>query len=380
MALGDVKKAKTMDTIKIKKAFLKFIFETLSKSHRIIGPKIENDVLILTETGFEDIPSGYKDRQKPGSYKISKENENDIFSFSIGPDSFKRFFHPPMKELFNFKKTKKAISLTPVLKNEKPLALIGVRACDISAIKLYDRVFLEGVVRDSNYESLRKDALIIGVNCLYPGDNCFCSSMGTGPEIKDNFDIAITELKDCFLMEIGSVAGKKIIEGLPSDRVEESDMNEKASVIENCRRLIKKSVRAEELPWLIYKNLEHPRWSDIARRDLECGNCTQVCPTCFCNSSYDYLQLSGVANKSSEISGVRVMKWDSCFSRNFARVHGGNFRPSRRARFRQWMSHKLAYTFEQFGLTGCVGCGRCITWCPAGIDITQELEALRSVR
>lgn len=369
-----------MNIIKIKKASLKLIFDNINKSHRAIGPKIENGVLILTEAGFEDIPSGYKERQKPGYYRITKDTDEEIFSFSLGPDSFKKFFHPPLKELFNFKKTKKSISVTRILPKEKPLALIGIRACDISAIKLYDRIFLEGTVKDSIYESLRKDALIIGVNCLRPGDNCFCSSMGTGPDIKDNFDIAITELKDCFLLEIGSAKGEKIIEGLPSYQVEEHDMNEKVSVIENCKRQIKKSIRSEELPWLIYKNLEHPRWSDIARRDLECGNCTQVCPTCFCNSTYDYVQLSGIANKFSEISGLRVMKWDSCFSKNFARVHGGNFRPSRKARFRQWMSHKLAYTFEQFGLTGCVGCGRCITWCPAGIDITQELEALRSVR
>lgn len=366
-----------MDTIKVKKTSLKSIFDVISKSHRIIGPKIENDVLILTEAGFEDIPSGYKELQKPGQYRMTKDAGDEIFSFSLGPDSFKRFFHPPLKELFGFKKTTKAISANRILKKEMPIALIGVRACDISAIKLYDRIFLEGPVKDSIYDSLRKDALIIGVNCLRPGDNCFCSSMGAGPQIKDNFDIAVTELKDGLIIETGSAAGKKIMEEVPFEKITEADMREKEAVSENCKRLIKKSVRSEELPWLIYKNLEHPRWSDIARRDLECGNCTQVCPTCFCNSTYDYVQLSGVVNKSSEISGVRVMKWDSCFSKNFARVHGGNFRPSRRARFRQWMSHKLAYTFEQFGLTGCVGCGRCITWCPAGIDITQELEALR---
>jgi ferredoxin len=144
--------------------------------------------------------------------------------------------------------------------------------------------------------------------------------------------------------------------------------------------MMPKKISAGELPSLVYRNLEHPRWSDIAKRDLECGNCTQVCPTCFCNSSYDLMLLSGYVQKFQEFSGVHMRKWDSCFSRNFARVHGGNFRPSRRARYRQWMAHKLTYTPDQFGLPGCVGCGRCITWCPAGIDITEELEALRSVR
>lgn len=365
---------------KLKKEHLSFLFGRLNESHRVIGPKIESGVIVLGEIDVHDIPVGYEDHQKAGSYRIAKGERPEIFSFSAGPDSVKRFLHPPVSEMFAFKRSGTSITITPPRREEKPLAFIGVRACDLSALKLYDRVFMEGLEKDQLYESLRRDSLVIALDCSYPGDNCFCHSMGTGPTVTDGFDMALTELDDSFLLDAGTVAGHRVLDGLPLEEARESDTGERAARTERCLGMMKKSIKADDLPGLIYRSFDHPRWTDIAARDLECGNCTQVCPTCFCNSRYDLVRLAGISPRSREISGARVRTWDSCFSRNFARVHGGNFRPSRRARYRQWMSHKLAYTIEQFGLPGCVGCGRCITWCPAGIDITMELEALRDVR
>lgn len=366
---------------KIKKDYLRLLFDRLRDSYRIIGPRKENDVIILSEIDFNDIPAGYRDIQGPGTYRLNPPEsggERTTFSFSVGPDSFKRFLRPPhMERLFTFKKSKRGISINPSIKEEKPLAFVGARACDIAALKKLDKVFLEGVSRDTSYSALRKDLLIIGVNCIYPGNNCFCHSMETGPELKDIFDIAITELDGYFILEAGTAMGEKIMDGLPSEKINNNDIEAKNSAAEHCIKMMKKSVRLSELPRVIYRNLEHPRWSDIAGRDLECGNCTQVCPTCFCNSSFDYMLLQGISKKATDISGVKVRTWDSCFSTNFARVHGGNFRPSRRARYRHWMSHKLAYSIEQHGSSDCVGCGRCITWCPAGINITEELKAIR---
>jgi sulfhydrogenase subunit beta (sulfur reductase) len=365
---------------KLRKENLGSLFDKLKDSHRVIGPKIEGSAIVLSEIDVSHIPAGFEDRQKAGSYRLVRSERPEIFSFSVGPDSFKRFLHPPVSEMFAFRKSRTGITTTPPDRREKPLAFIGIRACDLSALKLYDRIFLEGPVRDNPYAALRNNSFIIALNCSCPGDNCFCSSMGTGPEAKDGYDIVLTELRDSFLVESGTVSGQDLLTRLALEEATGIDVKEKAERIEACRRAMKKSVRAEELPGLIYRNLDHPHWADIAKRDLECGNCTQVCPTCFCNSTYDLIRLSQVSFKPRGLSGMRVRKWDSCFSRNFGRVHGGNFRPSGRARYRQWMSHKLAYTVEQFGLPGCVGCGRCITWCPAGIDITVELEALRDVR
>ena len=117
---------------------------------------------------------------------------------------------------------------------------------------------------------------------------------------------------------------------------------------------------------LLQGNLEHPRWDDVAERCLTCGNCTMVCPTCFCTTVEDHSDLAG---RRAE----RKRRWDSCFTMDFSYIHGGSVRDQARSRYRQWMTHKLASWIDQFGTSGCVGCGRCITWCPVGIDITEEV-------
>ncbi len=369
-----------MTKAKIKKEDLKALFESLAESYRMIGPKVANGAVVMSEISFDDIPAGYRDRQGPGSYRLEKGNTNEIFSFSPGPDSPKKFLHPSSQEVFSFRKTVKGVGIELHTVKDDPTAFIGIRACDLAAIALYDKIFLEGPVREYGYEGRRKGIFIVAVNCLYPGENCFCQSMGTGPEVKEGFDLAITELPASLIIEAGSAEGEKVLGKLPHQEIGDIDLNEEKAVISRCREMINKSMMTGDLPGIIYRNMEHRRWAEIADRDLECGNCTTVCPTCFCNSSFDILSAKTISSNLREFSGLRRRTWDSCFSKNFARVHGGNFRPSRRARYRHWMTHKLAYWIDQFGRPGCVGCGRCITWCPVGIDITHELEELRRVR
>ncbi len=124
---------------------------------------------------------------------------------------------------------------------------------------------------------------------------------------------------------------------------------------------------------LLYQNFEHPRWDNVAQRCLTCANCTMVCPTCFCTTVED---VSDVTGDHAE----RWRRWDSCFTQSFSYIHGGSVRTSAKARYRQWMTHKLASWIDQFGTSGCVGCGRCITWCPVGIDITEEVRAIAGRR
>ena len=122
---------------------------------------------------------------------------------------------------------------------------------------------------------------------------------------------------------------------------------------------------------LLYNNFEHPFWDDVGARCLACGNCTMVCPTCFCVTVEDSTDLAGDVAE-------RRRRMDSCFSTAFTYVYGGSTRTSTRARYRQWLTHKLAGWVDQFGAVGCVGCGRCITWCPVGIDLTAEVASLRA--
>lgn len=121
---------------------------------------------------------------------------------------------------------------------------------------------------------------------------------------------------------------------------------------------------------LLFDNLDHPRWDEVASRCLACTNCTLVCPTCFCSTVEDTTDLTGGVAE-------RWQTWDSCFTMDFSYIHGGSVRKTHRARYRQWLTHKLASWIDQFGTSGCVGCGRCITWCPVGIDLTEEVRALR---
>lgn len=361
---------------KIVKKDLYILFEALKKVYKVIGPVIKNGTIIFSEIGFNDIPFGYKDIQGRGSYRLEKVNSDLMFSFSNGMDSFKRYLFPPGREIFSFQRNKKGIQIKPYKNFDAPIAFFGIRSCDLDALRLYDRIFLGGEVKDIIYKEIRTNIFVVAINCTLPSDNCFCASMESGPEARDNFDIALTEIEEFFLIEIKTHRAREILDRLPAIDADEDDMIKRSDAIERCKKGIKRQINSHDLPLLIYRNFEHPRWHETAKRDLECGNCTQVCPTCFCSSTYDSLSLSAIKNYP-DVSGKRIRIWDSCFSRNFARVHGGNFRPSRRARYRHWVSHKMAYMKEQFGITGCVGCGRCITWCPAGIDITEEVNALK---
>jgi ferredoxin len=197
--------------------------------------------------------------------------------------------------------------------------------------------------------------------------------MGTGPSAESGFDLALTELLDGehrFLVEAGSERGLEVLAEIPSRPAQAADVEAASASTESAARRMGRELDTHDLLGLLRSNLEHPRWDEVAERCLTCGNCTLVCPTCFCSSVDDETDLSGDA--------ARWRVWDSCFSVDYAYVHGGSVRPSGRARYRQWLTHKLGTWHEQFGTSGCVGCGRCITWCPVGIDITEEVAAIRA--
>ena len=149
----------------------------------------------------------------------------------------------------------------------------------------------------------------------------------------------------------------------------EAEMSEK--LVKQAAAKMGRTLDTTDIKELLYRNSDHPRWDDAARRCLSCTNCTLVCPTCFCTTVEDVTDLSGGLAE-------RRRRWDSCFTMDFSYIHGGYIRPSIKARYRQWMTHKLASWIDQFSASGCVGCGRCITWCPVGIDITVETAAIRA--
>ncbi len=351
------------------------LLERLKASgYQLIGPVVRDGALVYTEvSGVEDLPAGWTDAQGPGSYRLRRRDDRAIFGFASGPQGWKPFLFPPILRLWDAQRQNGDLRVAADEVEIGLRAFIGVRACDLHAIAVQDRVFLGGPFPDPTYKARREGVFIVAVNCGQAGGTCFCASMGTGPKATAGFDLALTEIIDGghrFLVEVGTARGAEILDGVPHRPADGADGEAAAQVVAEAAAQMGRSLDTRDIKELLYRNLEHPRWQEVAARCLTCGNCTMVCPTCFCTTVDDLTDLAGD-------HAERWRRWDSCFSLEFSYVHGGSIRASAASRYRQWLTHKLATWIDQFGTSGCVGCGRCITWCPVGIDITEEVRAIR---
>ena len=356
------------------------LFSTLhDHGYTIVGPTIRDGAVVFEHVDtVADLPKGWTDVQEASSYSLIQSGNDALFNFAIGPVSWKKFLFPPRVSLFSAARNGKAFEILPPSQShpsqDQKFAFLGIRPCELRAIEIQDKVFTQGTYIDPTYKIIRERTLIIVVNCSKPAGNCFCASMGTGPRARGGFDLAITEIHNgaehYFTVEAGSVKGEDLLVAIPHrdggkemEAVVESAMSASAAAMG-------RELRVDGLQQILQENFEHQEWDAVAKRRLACANCTMVCPTCFCSTVEDTTDLTGS-------HAERSRRWDSCFTMDFAKVAGGNMRPSTRARYRQWVMHKLAYWHEQFGTSGCVGCGRCITWCPVGIDITVEADRIR---
>jgi ferredoxin len=342
----------------------------------VIGPTVRSQAIVYEELqSVADLPAGLTDTQDGGSYRLSEREDGALFAFNAGPNSWKSHLFPPTLTLW---KGRRGEDGGLELEEQAPpprYAFIGVRSCDLHAIAIQDRVFIGDRYVDHDYEARRRDAFIVVVNCGKAGGTCFCVSMGTGPKADSGFDLALTELfedgEHRFLVEVGSPRGQEVLDELPHRPAGAADEEAAQAVIEQTAASMGRTLDTDDIKGLLYANLEHPRWDEVSERCLTCGNCTMVCPTCFCSTVEDVTDLAG-----GEAERTRL--WDSCFTLDHSYIHGGNVRETGRSRYRQWMTHKLASWIDQFGSSGCVGCGRCITWCPVAIDITEEAAAIRA--
>jgi formate hydrogenlyase subunit 6/NADH:ubiquinone oxidoreductase subunit I len=326
-----------------------------------------------------DLPKGYTDEQSPGHYRLHSNGDATCFAFTVGPQSWKKFLFPPTIRLFSAFRNGKTVTLPGNGMNEtgvpvKKLAFFGVRSCELHAIGIQDKVFIGPSYQDPHYRRLREQLFVVAVNCSRPSDTCFCTSMATGPKATGGFDIALTEVADAsgifYLAEGGTKLGEDVLMSVEHRPAGTEDLAKAESVLNSAAASMQKMLDTTDIKELLYQNHEHPEWEKVAARCLTCTNCTMVCPTCFCHTIDDATDLVG-----SE--GIRNRRWDSCFTLDFSYIHGGSVRISSKARYRQWMTHKLAAWIDQFGTSGCVGCGRCITWCPVAIDITEEARIIR---
>lgn len=359
----------------------------LSRGYTVIGPTVRSGAIVNGPVRtLDDLPRGWGDEQQSAHYRLRRRGDDAFFGFAAGAQSAKPVFFPTDELLWRGRRTPgaytgqtQAVEEGPDRPTDSgPYALLGVRSCDLHAVAIHDRVLSGRGHSDAHYAVRRDGAFLVSVSCADPGGTCFCASMGTGPRPQAGpgarFDLSLTELlagaDHRFIVEIGSPRGAEVLAEVPAELATVHELAAADAVASAAAGRMGRSMDTDGLRELLYESVESPRWDDVASRCLACTNCTMVCPTCFCTTVDDVCDLTGDVAE-------RHRRWDSCFDADFSYIHGGTVRESTRSRYRQWMTHKLGSWIDQFGTSGCVGCGRCVTWCPAGIDITEEAAALR---
>jgi ferredoxin len=352
--------------------FGQLLLSLRGSGYELVGPTVQDGAIVLDRIdGLEELPHGMGDEQRPGYYRL-RPRDNQLFGFAVPVQPWKTHFLPARLDLVQIRRKGSSLHSEDATSPPVPIAVVGARPCEVAAMRVQDRVLRDGPHTDSDYASRREAAFILAVNCGTPAETCFCTSMNAGPRVTGGFDLAATELTEPvhrFLIDVGTKKGAQALAGLKMTEVTPDDVAAADAIIEGAVEKMGRKLATEGLPERLLANLEHPRWDEVAERCLGCGSCTFSCPTCFCTTIEDTSDLG------NEVA-TRTRTWDSCFAPDFAYIHGGSVRPTLRERYRQWHTHKLATWVEQFGTSGCVGCGRCTTWCPVGIDLAAEAAAV----
>lgn len=354
------------------------LIELLQKEgYQVIGPTIRDQAIIYDVlTSIHDLPIGWTDEQEPGKYRLKKREDHAYFGYVVGPHSWKKYLFPPRRKLWKAEKKENKLAFYEESIQVPKLAFLGIRACEMEALFIQDKIFIEGAYVDNFYKNQRENLFLISVNCTQAASTCFCHSMQTGPKVKRGYDLTLTEVinnqEHYFVIEKGSNEGEKFLNQLHIESATEEEVDGATKKINQAIQQMEKGLglNTEGIENILARAIESPHWDDVADRCLSCANCTMVCPTCFCSTFEEVNDLSG---EHSE----RWKSWDSCFNGDHSYLYGGSVRASTSSRYRQWLTHKLGTWVEQFGSSGCVGCGRCISWCPVGIDIREEMAKLR---
>lgn len=336
-----------------------------------IGPQVRDGTIVYDQLDtVEQLPFNFQDQQSPGRYRLTTEETGRYFGWANGAEALKPLTFAAREVIWQATKDNNGqLNFQEVLPEVENLAIIGIKSCDLAALHLQDHHFAFNTYADHYYNRRRRQLLLIAVDCDYPAETCFCASTGDGPHASTGFDLALTELAEGFLLRAKSTRGQALIEQLPTRDATTFQHSQAMKQYEKAVSQQTRQLPSHNLNATLFNQLEHPRWKAVGQRCLSCGNCTAVCPTCFCHNEVENLSLDG---KKSE----HYRQWDSCFTVSHSYMHSFILREETYLRYRQWLTHKLGSWHDQYGRSGCVGCGRCITWCPVGIDITEEATAI----
>lgn len=328
-----------IQTYILNKNHLSFWLRQLKSAHELIAPwRDASGDIVLTE--------------------LSRMHETALDGPALMP-SPKEFLLPQMEQLFCYSEEgiEEAV-------NKQSRVLFGIRPCDISAIKILDTFYL-GKNKDFYYETRRNKTILVSIACNQPDPTCFCLGLGTGPFLKSGFDLQFTDLGDRFFVEAESENGMSLVKDFPHifiepKTVDSEDLYE-ARLASQSR--FEKRVNLEQVRKSIQAGkVSDAFWESVAVRCFECGGCVYNCPVCTCFNVID--------RPASVDTGKRIRLWDTCMFKGFTRTAGGVVPAEAKIhRTTRWFHHKLLHWPEQFGVFGCVGCGRCAVSCPGSIDM-----------
>lgn len=338
----------------------------------IVGPTVRDGVVVLAElTSADELPFGWGVEPDAGHDRLTPREDGAAFAHSAGPQSWKAFLYPRREHLWSARRASDGVPVfTEVRPAPRTYALLGVRPCDLRALA-------GGHYLDHGCRQRRRGALLIAAECTGPGATCCCVSTGGGPAADGDFDLALTEVVDDFghrfFVRVGSAEGTRLLDGVPHRPADLMTEAVARGAVAAARERMSRSLPPLGLRARMGASLTADRWDDIAARGPSCVNCTMVRPTC----------LRTTTEEVTDLTADHTERWQRgyfCFDRDVSLLHGGPVRASSRSRCRQWPTRPLSSWHDQFGSGGCVGCGRRITRCPAGIDVTEGDAALVAER
>ena len=306
-------------------------------------------------------------------FKSLAPGEEPLLTFANTKNAPKGVFFPRTEVMIRYVRTPKGTVLKGVELEARDAVLFGVRPCDARSFVLLDLLFDQDKYKDPYYIAKREKATVVTLACTpVPYTACFCTSVGGGPVDGTGSDVLVTDIGDAYLVEFLTPKGERLVKYFGEAKATAEAENKKETAAKEAIEQIKSVIPAREVKPILDVSFDHPFWDTIHKRCLACGTCTYLCPTCHCFDISDEMKYD---------DGRRLRNWDSCMFPLFTKeTSGHNPRPTQKERWRQRVMHKFKYYVDNFNAVACVGCGRCVMYCPVNIDIRKIVEDISKLQ